>query len=33
MAVRMRVFKVPRFLGKILSGVLGVFGWRSESPK
>jgi hypothetical protein len=33
MAIRMRVIRVPRFLGRILAGVLGVFGWKAGQPR
>jgi len=32
-AIRMRVIKVPRLLGKVLAGVLGVFGWKASPPR
>jgi len=33
MGIRMRVIKVPRFLGRMLAGILGVFGWRPSPPR
>jgi hypothetical protein len=30
MAIRVRVIKMPRFLGRILAGILGVFGWKAN---
>lgn len=33
MAIRMRVIKVPRFLGRALAGILGAFGWKSSQPR
>ncbi len=33
MAVRMRVIKVPRVLGRVVTLILGVFGYRPSPPK
>jgi len=33
MAIRMRVIKVPRFLSRVVAGLLGLFGWRASPTR
>jgi len=29
-AIRMRVIRIPKFLSRIVAGLLGLFGWRAH---
>jgi len=33
MSIRMRVIKVPRLLSRVLTRILGAFGWRASPPR
>jgi hypothetical protein len=32
-AIRMRVIRVPRVLGRVLAGIAGIFGWKVSQSR